>query len=142
MTNSRDRHQRSFSDRPCRRPLHDQDRVLEDGWHQVLCEGQVSHEAKWHSGLISNIKGLDFVTLKSLVKPWRQIRRYLCGHGLASCSQIFKDALTISHSVDKVGFRSSNMVDDSVMPAFALAVSYMDKASKAWALKCATEGLV
>ena len=49
VTNSRDRHQRSFSDRPCRRPLHYQGRVLANGWHQVLCEGPVSHGAKWHS---------------------------------------------------------------------------------------------
>ena len=85
---------------------------------------------------------LDFVALQPSVKPWRHTRRYLCRCGPASCSQIFKVALTLSHSVDKVGFRSSKMVDDSVMPAFALAVSYIDKASRACALNWATEGLV
>jgi hypothetical protein len=48
-THSRDRHQRSFSHRPCMRPLHYQDRVLANGWHQVLGEGPVSLGADWRS---------------------------------------------------------------------------------------------
>lgn len=91
---------------------------------------------------ISDIQGLDFVALKLSVRPWGHTRRYLCRRGLVSCGQIFKVALMLSHSVDKVGFKSSKIFDESVMPAFALTASYIVKASRAWALNCATEDLV
>ncbi len=46
VTNSSEGRQRSFSDRPRKRPLHYQDRVLANGWHQALGEVPVSHGAK------------------------------------------------------------------------------------------------
>ena len=105
-------------------------------------EGPVSIGAEWHSRPIGDIKGLDLMALLLSVKPWGHTRKNLCRRGLASCGQIFKVALILSHSVDKVGFRWSKIFDDNVMPALALAASYIVKASRACALNCATEGLV
>lgn len=49
VTNGRACPQRLFSDRPCKRPFHFQDRVLVNGSHHVLGDGPVSQGAKWQS---------------------------------------------------------------------------------------------
>lgn len=104
-----------------------------EGWLSAVAASQ---RCAWNARLrpISDTEDLDFVALKPSVKERRNSRSCLCQHGPATYDQIFKVAFTLSHSIDKDGFRSSKMVDDSVIPALALAVSYIDKASRACAL--------